>query len=112
MALIDTLVAEPPPLRADENGAVRVGKTRVTLDTVIGAYEDGATVEEIVIDYPTLQLKDVYAVIAYYLGHREEIEAYLEQRRQEAEEIRQKVEACFPPDGIRDRLLARRKAGA
>lgn len=96
----------------DEDGVVRVGQTRVTLDTVIGAFKNGSAPEEIVMNYPTLQLKDVYAVITYYLWHRADVEAYLDRRRQEATEIRNKIEAELPPENIRERLLARRQAKA
>jgi uncharacterized protein (DUF433 family) len=107
--VLNTQIAEPPPLRVDARGAVRVGATRVSLDTVVGAFQNGCTAEEIVIKYPTLELADVYAVIAYYLRHREEVEAYLDQRRTEAAELRAKIEARFPRVGIRERLLARRE---
>ena len=110
MSLADTLIAKPPPLRLDESGTLRVGNTRVPIDTVVSAYESGATPEEIVLGYDTLQLADVYAVISYYLEHREEVEAYLDCRRQHAEEVRARFEARFPTSGIRKRLLARRKA--
>lgn len=108
MALMETLVAEPPPLLMDADGVARVGGTRVTLDTVVGEYEDGATVEEIVQNFDTLHLADVHAVIAYYLRHRLEVEEYLHQRQERAEEIRQQNEARFPSQGLRERLLARR----
>jgi len=108
MTLMDTLTPTAPPLKMDEGGAIRVGGTRVTLDTVIGEYEDGATPEEIVLHYDTLQLADVHAVISYYLRHRTEVEEYLKQRRQEAEEIRLENEQRFPSAWIRERLLARR----
>jgi hypothetical protein len=51
--LIET---EPIPLEADADGVVRVGGTRVTLDTVVAAFKDGATAEEIVYQYPSLSL--------------------------------------------------------
>jgi hypothetical protein len=38
-----TTVAEPSPLRVDEGGTIRVGATRVTLDTLIAAFGAGAT---------------------------------------------------------------------
>jgi uncharacterized protein (DUF433 family) len=110
MSLADTLVARPPPLRLDESGTLRVGKTRVPIDTVVRAYENGASPEEIVLGYDTLQLADVHAVISYYLEHREEVEAYLERRRQHAKEVRARFEAHFPTSDIRKRLLARQKA--
>jgi uncharacterized protein (DUF433 family) len=109
MALADTLVATPPPLRLDESGTLRVGKTRVTLDTVIHVYEDGASPEEIVQEFDTLSLADVYGVISYYLRHREEVQAYLEQRQQEAEEMRRFWQARCPTTGLKERLLERRR---
>jgi uncharacterized protein (DUF433 family) len=110
MSLTDTLIAKPPPLRLDETDTLRVGNTRVPIDTVVGAYESGATPEEIVLGFDTLQLADVYAVISYYLEHREEVQAYLDRRRQHGAEVRARFEGRFPTNGIRERLLARRKA--
>ncbi|NCJ05125.1 DUF433 domain-containing protein [Synechococcales cyanobacterium C] len=100
--------AEPAPLTVNLDGVVRVGGTRVTLDTVITVFKQGATAEEIVYRYPSLRLGDVYASIAFYLNHQEDVEAYLKQRQQQAQEIRQMNEARFDPQGLRDRLLARR----
>ena len=103
-----TLSAETLPLRIDTDGVVRLGKTRVTLDTVVGAFLEGATAEEIAHRYPSVDLADVYSVIAYYLRHRPEVEEYLSRRRQEAAEVQLQNEKQFDPHGIRDRLLARR----
>ena len=108
MALLEALVAQPPPLELDEDGVLRVGGTRVRLDTVIGAFHNGSSAEEILLKYPSLRLTDIYAVITYYLWHRAEVEAYLEERRRIAEEVRRENEARFPPQGVRDRLVARR----
>jgi uncharacterized protein (DUF433 family) len=104
------IAAEPIPLAIDADGVVRVGGTRVTLDTIVAAFEEGLTAEEIVHQYPSLPLADVYAVISYYLHRRPEVEAYLRQRQQQAAEIRRQNEARFDPYGVRDRLLARRAA--
>lgn len=106
MALLKAIMAEAPPIRMDTTGTARVGGTRVTLDTVIGAWLDGATAESIVSSYDVLGLADVYAVITYYLQHRAEVEAYLQRRQEEAEEVRQRIEAAFPPEAFRARLLA------
>lgn len=105
-----TLVIETEviPLKTDADGVVRVGGTRVTLDMVVAAFCEGATAEEIVQQYPSLHLADVYAVIGYYLRRRQEVEAYLRQRQQQANEVRKQNEARFDPHGVRDRLLARR----
>jgi uncharacterized protein (DUF433 family) len=101
------LTPVPTPLRVDEGGAVRVGQTRVTLDTLVGSYRDGSTAEEIVQQYPTLALADVHAALAYYLTHRPEVEAYLRGREAEAAELRREVEQISDQRGVRERLLAR-----
>ena len=103
-----TIASETVPLVTDIDGVIRVGETRVTLDTVIAAFLDGATAEEISQQYPSLDLADLYSVIAYYLRQRAEIDAYLQRRREQAEKIREGNESRFDPSGIRDRLLARR----
>lgn len=102
------IVAEPAPLETDADGVVRVGKTCVTLDTVVAVFKQGTTAEEIVYRYPSLKLADVYAAIAFYLKHQQDVEAYLEQRQQQAQEVRRINEARFDPQGLRDRLLARK----
>ena len=99
--------SEPTPLEVDANGVVLVGGTRITLDTIVAAFSQGATAEEITHQYPSLHLADVYAVIGYYLRRREAVESYL-QHRKNADNIRKQNESRFDPNGVRDRLLARR----
>lgn len=106
--MIPSTPIEILPLETDVDGAVRVGNTRVTLDTIVMAFAQGATAEEIAQQYSSLQLADIYAVIAYYLRHRSAVEAYLGHRAQQAELVRSDNETRFDPSGVRDRLLARR----
>ncbi|TDI47656.1 MAG: DUF433 domain-containing protein [Acidobacteria bacterium] len=103
---------QAPPLQLDTDGVVRVGGTRVTLDSVVTAFSNGASAEEIVQQFPTLGLPDVYAVIAYYLGRQEEVERYLDSRREQAARIRADNETKSDQKGIRDRLMARREKGS
>ncbi len=103
--------AQRVPLVTDADGVVRVGGTRVTLDTMVTAFREGLTAEEIVSQYPSLRLADVYQVIGYFLDHQAEVDAYLQVRQQHAAEIRRANETRFDPAGIRDRLLARRRQG-
>lgn len=103
-----TLATDPIPLVSDIHSVVRVSRTRVTLDTVVTAFLEGATAEEIVEQYPSFQLADVYSVIGYYLRHKAEVDAYLLERQHRAAEVRQEAQRRFNPTGIRDRLLARR----
>ena len=101
------VAAETPPLAADTAGVFHVGESRVTLDSVVGAFRDGATAEEITEQYPAISLGQVYAVIAYYLAHTAEVDDYLQAREQCSTEVRQANERLFDPAGIRARLLAR-----
>jgi uncharacterized protein (DUF433 family) len=96
------------PLRTDEHGAIRVGHTRVLLELVIHAYYMGETPEGIVDNYPSLTTSDVYAVIGYYLANREEIDAYVRQRDEQADQILRDVEANLTPEAraLRTRLRA------
>lgn len=98
MTLIATPVTMDVPLWTDEGGAVRVGKSRVLLELVIYSFRDGEIAENIVASYPTLKLADVYAVIAYYMTHRAEVDAYVAQQEAEGERIQQEVEASYTPE--------------
>lgn len=104
-----TIDSEPVPLTISPDGVVLVRETRVPLDTIVLEYKQGLTPEEIVEQYSSLKLADVYAVISYYLRHQSEVESYLQQQQQSAEEIRAENERRFPADGLRDRLLKRRR---
>ncbi|GAP98538.1 hypothetical protein NIES2104_50930 [Leptolyngbya sp. NIES-2104] len=101
-------MAESAPLQANEDGVILIGGTRVTLDTVAAVFNQGATAEEITYRYPSLNLADVYATIAFYLKHQSEVESYLQQRQQKSQEIREMNQARFDSQGLRNRLLARR----
>ena len=102
------ILDNPAPLSVDAHGALRVGGTRVTLDSVIAAFTQGATAEGIAQSYPSLALADIYGVIYYYLRHTDAVDAYLAQRRRAAEQLRDRVTARTDQAGIRARLLARR----
>ena len=101
--LIET---QPLPLTVDTDGVVHVGGTRVTLDTIIYAFLDGATAEEIVQQYPSLSLSDIYSVLGYYLKQRTLVNKYLQRREKLAAKIKRQNEARFDPEGVRDRLIS------
>ena len=103
------VISEPVPLTKHHDGVLRIGSTRVTLDTVIGAFLDGATAEEIVQQFPALSLADVYAVITYYLRRPRDVQKYLQLRKNQQIKVRKENESRFNPMGIRERLLARRE---
>ena len=102
-----SLAAQPVPVTLDHDGVARVGGTRVTLDTVVAAFNAGATAEAIALRYDSLRLPDVYAVVAYYLAHRPEVDEYLRERERRAGEQRGQMESLHDMPAIRERLLAR-----
>lgn len=108
------LTAIPPqtniPLHTNKDGVICIGGTRVTLDTVVDAFVMGATPEEIVAQYPVVNLADVYAVVGYYLNNQAEVMAYLQHREQTAQAVRLENQRRFPQGqgNIRERLLSRR----
>ncbi len=105
-----TVEAQIIPLKADNDGVMRVGETRVTLDTVVHSFEQGHTAEEIVSHFPVLRLADVYAVIAYYLNNRAEIQTYLQQQQEAAQKVWEQIESQTDSQNFRERLLARHQA--
>lgn len=105
MALI--VEPQPIPLTTTPEGVVRITGTRVPLETVVRAFYAGATPEEIAQDFPTVTLAQVYAVLAYYLAHRVEVDAYVMERTIVSAVARAAHEARFNPIGVRARLLAR-----
>jgi len=101
-------ITQTVPLSKLESGVIRVSGTRVSLDSVIYAFLDGSTPEEIVQQYPSLRLADVYTIVAYYLDNRAELDSYLSDRKAQRTELRKELETRYDLTGIRERLLARR----
>ena len=66
-------------------GAYRVSGTRVSLDSVVYAFLRGSSPESIAQSFPVLTLEEVYGAIAFYLGHQDEVDAYLQDGEREFE---------------------------
>ena len=97
------------PLKTDKDGVIRVSRTRVTLDTIVAAFLEGLTAEEIAVQYPVVPLADVYSVVGYYLHQKKKVDAYLKRREKLAEAVRSQNEVRFNTSKIRERLLTRKK---
>ena len=81
------------PLTTTEFGTIRVGRSRVSLDSIVHHYKQGATAERIAESFPSLDLAEVYAVIAYYLANRESVQEYLRRQEAEADALQQQIES-------------------
>jgi len=64
------------------DGVYYVSETRISLDSIIYAFQEGCSPETIRGDFEGLTLAHVYGAIAYYLDHEAEMDAYLAQRRE------------------------------
>jgi uncharacterized protein (DUF433 family) len=111
-----SIQADLVPLRRDDQGVLRIGSSRLALEVVLDYYRQGMTAEALADGYAdVVSLADVYAVLAYYHRHPDEMVAYLQRRHQEAEAVRRQVEAVQPPrPRFREELLerqARREGG-
>src|SRR5262245_44212832 len=91
------IVNDRIPMAVDKDGMVRIAGTRVTLDTIVGIFRRGDTPEEIYDGFPSVSLADIYAVIDYYLRHREIVDAYIAENYRIAEESLREYEARFGP---------------
>jgi uncharacterized protein (DUF433 family) len=109
--MVATTFTETIPLKMNKDGIILVSKTRVTLDTIIAAFSEGASAEEISYQYPSVPLADIYSVIGYYLRKKKQLDAYLKRREKIAQEVRKQNEEKSTVSGIRERLLARRQSG-
>ena len=84
------------PLRLDDAGAIRVGNTRVLLDTIITAFNMGTPPEKIADQFDAVNLTQIYQVIGYYLANKEAVDAYLVKRQAEAEILLREWELKHP----------------
>lgn len=99
---------EPVPLIRDPAGRLMVPGTRISLDVLVAAFKRGESPEAIHDDYETVSLADIYAIFAYYLRHRAEVENYLADQEREGAENRTRLEKMHPlPEGLRAKILAR-----
>jgi uncharacterized protein (DUF433 family) len=97
-------------VRTDEHGVMRVGATRVSLDSVVYPFLDGRSAEAIQEEYPALSLEEVYGAITFYLANREAVHQYLQRQEQLWKELRERAEQS--PSPVVDRLRRLRGVAA
>ena len=84
-------------VRTDEHGVMRIGQSRVVLDSVVAAFHQGHSPETIRQQYPSLRLEEVYGALTYYMAHLAEVGEYLQRQDELWERSRAKAEAAPGP---------------
>jgi uncharacterized protein (DUF433 family) len=98
------------PLSAEPDGALFVTGTWVSLHSLVGMFEEGASPEEIAYECDSLELPDVYSVLAYYLRNRDAVKAELRTLENRSEEVAERFENSFP-ESLRAKLPERKSRG-
>jgi len=96
------------PLEQDAEGTVRVLGTRVTLDTLMAAFNKGNTAEQIQDSFPSLSLAQVYGVIAWYIDNQKDAEEYFKARQTDADTMREEIESQPEYGEFRETIRQRR----
>jgi uncharacterized protein (DUF433 family) len=102
MASLETTHAAP--LTVWDDGSIRVGSSRVPLDSIVHEFTGGATAEQIQDDFPSLSLREIYGAISYYLDHQHQVDDYVRQRELEAAKVRAEIEDLPRMDALRRRI--------
>ena len=93
------------------DGGYWVAGTRVSLDSIVYAFQRGASPESIQRSFPLLSLEQIYGAITFYLGHQHEVNASLRQGEADFENLRtQAREANHELDGELDAARKRHAA--
>jgi uncharacterized protein (DUF433 family) len=101
---------QSPPIQLNDEGDALIAGTRVRLETIVTAFRRGDSPEQIVDSFDSLSLAHVYRVIAYYLEHQAEVDAYINSQRQAAQQVQQMIETNRPEMlAARTRLLAKKR---
>jgi uncharacterized protein (DUF433 family) len=103
----ELMMTSAVPLTRDADGVLHVSGSRVTLDSIVHQFKAGATAEQIQEDFPSVSLRDIYAVIAHYLQQTAAIENYLHKQAQAADGVRRELRSLDSKE-LRERLQRRR----
>ena len=81
------------PLTELDDGTIVITGTPIALEIVVARHNAGDTPGEIKRGVPSLDLADIYFVIAYYLSHRDEVDAYVQRQQERSQRVRQWLES-------------------
>ena len=71
------------PYIEQRDGGYWIKGTRISLDSIVHAFNCGAAPESIKRSFPLLSLEEIYGAITFYLSNEEEIDSYLAQSETE-----------------------------
>lgn len=96
----------PSLIEIDDLGVARIaGTTTKVIEVAADRLAHGSSAEEMQLQYPHLSLSQIHAALAYYYENQDELDAEIERRRQQADELASK--ASDP--ALRKKLLNLRK---
>lgn len=74
-------------------GKPRIAGHRITVQNIVVIWHEqmGMSPDEILLHYPSINLSDIYAALAYYYDHREEIRKQIEDDENFALKIKNKT---------------------
>lgn len=78
------------------DGGYWIRTSRVSLDSIVYGFWNGQTPESLAQDFPVLSLEEIYGAIAYYLAHRTELDAYLQEQQRDFEKKRDAARESDP----------------
>jgi uncharacterized protein (DUF433 family) len=81
------------PLTELDDGTIVITGTPIALEIIVARHNAGDTPDEIKKGFPSLDLSDIYFVIAYYLSHRDEVDAYVQRQQERSQRVRQWLES-------------------
>ena len=79
-----------PHIAFKQNGTPIIESTRIRVDLVAQAFQEGMTAEQIATDYPPLTLGQIYSALAYYYDHQDEMDRKVAEDERFVEEMRLK----------------------
>jgi len=107
MDILET--AQTIRLTKTADGTIRIGETRVALESIVHHFSLGATAEEIAQKFPALKLAEIYGVISYFLENHEAVAEYVLRQEAESDKLQAEIEPKFQNANVelRKRILAR-----
>ncbi len=80
----------------ERNGGYYIAGKRVSLDSIVYAFQRGASPESITRSFPVVMLEEVYGALTFYLANKDAVDEYLKREEAEFEKLRGERRAANP----------------